>query len=74
MLIDGLYVAALDNGRGLRGSTNQRVHRLTTRIAPDAYDFEDRLRTAQVRFSGSEVLLVGVPPPGMLDALRRIGP
>jgi anaerobic ribonucleoside-triphosphate reductase activating protein len=69
VLIDGRYVRSRDNGRGLRGSTNQRVHWLTARISPADYDFEDRARTVEVRLSGRELLLVGVPPRGLLDVL-----
>lgn len=71
VLIDGRYVRTLDNGRGLRGSTNQRVHRLTTRIGPREYDFENRPRTAEIRLSGNELLLVGVPPRGLLEAIDQ---
>lgn len=68
VLIDGLYVAALDDGRGLRGSSNQRVHHLTGRHADDAYDFAGRPRTAEIAVTGPEALLIGVPPKGLVDA------
>ncbi|TXR92413.1 radical SAM protein [Streptomyces sp. col6] len=68
VLVDGVYVAALDDGRGLRGSTNQRVHHLTGRLAGADYDFEHRTRSAEIAVSGPEALLIGVPPPGLLDA------
>ncbi|MFC5822271.1 4Fe-4S single cluster domain-containing protein [Nonomuraea insulae] len=66
VLIDGRYVAALDDGAGLRGSANQRVHHLTGRLA--AHDFTHGARRAEIRVRDEEVLLVGVPPPGLLDA------
>ncbi|GLV86454.1 hypothetical protein Slala03_61430 [Streptomyces lavendulae subsp. lavendulae] len=68
VLIDGRYVAALDDGRGLRGSTNQRIHHLTRRLADCGYDFAHRPRTAEIAISGPEALLVGVPPSGLLAA------
>lgn len=68
VLIDGRYVAALDDGRGLRGSTNQRIHHLTRRLADCGYDFARRPRTAEIAISGPEALLVGVPPSGLLAA------
>ncbi|MDH6541091.1 4Fe-4S single cluster domain-containing protein [Streptomyces lavendulae] len=71
VLIDGLYVAALDDGRGLRGSTNQRIHHLTRRLADRGYDFAHRPRTAEIAISGPEALLVGVPPSGLLAAFDR---
>ncbi|MEU9166304.1 4Fe-4S single cluster domain-containing protein [Streptomyces sp. NPDC048420] len=67
VLIDGRYVAALDDGRGLRGSSNQRVHHLTGRPATRDYDFEGRSRTAEIAVDGPGALLIGVPPPGLLD-------
>ncbi|MFB6878019.1 4Fe-4S single cluster domain-containing protein [Streptomyces sp. NPDC056323] len=68
VLIDGPYVAALDDGRGLRGSSNQRVHLLTARYADGGYDFEGRPRAAEIAVSGPQALLVGVPPPGLIGA------
>lgn len=68
VLIDGLYVARLDDGKGLRGSGNQRVHHLTPRLAACGYDFDARPRTAEITVDGAEALLVGVPPPGLLTA------
>ncbi|MFE7577902.1 4Fe-4S single cluster domain-containing protein [Streptomyces sp. NPDC057521] len=68
VLVDGVYVAALDDGRGLRGSSNQRVHHLTGRLTETGYDFEHRTRSAEIAVSGPEALLIGVPPPGLLDA------
>ncbi|MEV6956458.1 4Fe-4S single cluster domain-containing protein [Streptomyces sp. NPDC051183] len=68
VLIDGRYVAALDDGRGLRGSSNQRVHHLTRRLTECGYDFAHRPRTAEIAVSGPEAMLIGVPPPGLLAA------
>ncbi|MGW1071212.1 4Fe-4S single cluster domain-containing protein [Streptomyces sp. NPDC002537] len=68
VLIDGLYVTALDDGRGLRGSSNQRVHHLTGRHVDGGYDFTDRPRTAEIAVIGPEALLIGVPPKGLVDA------
>jgi anaerobic ribonucleoside-triphosphate reductase activating protein len=68
VLIDGRYVAARNTGRGLRGSDNQRIHFLTGRLADHAEDFADGPRRAEIRFRGRDVLLVGVPPPGVAEA------
>jgi len=70
VLIDGRYVAARNDGHGLRGSSNQRVHYLTGRL--HGYDFENGSRAAELHFSDGEVQLVGVPAPGLLDALARV--
>lgn len=68
VLVDGRYVAARDDGRGLRGSTNQRVHHLTGRLAGSGYDFAGRGRSAEIVLDGPDVLLIGVPPPALLAA------
>ncbi|MEU9070296.1 4Fe-4S single cluster domain-containing protein [Streptomyces sp. NPDC048109] len=68
VLIDGRYVAGLDDGRGLRGSSNQRVHHLTPRLAGCGYDFTGGPRTAEIAVDGTSALLVGVPAPGLLAA------
>ena len=81
VLIDGQYVDARNDGRGLRGSTNQVVHHLTDRLAASGYDFEQRPRDAEIRIDDGAVTLVGVPPHGLvatldhvLDAHRATGP
>jgi anaerobic ribonucleoside-triphosphate reductase activating protein len=71
VLIDGRYVARLDDGRGLRGSANQRIHHLTDRLR--SHDFETGSRTAELRFRDQDVYVVGLPPPGLLAALDAIG-
>ncbi|MBE1484383.1 4Fe-4S single cluster domain-containing protein [Plantactinospora soyae] len=63
VLIDGLYVAARNDGRGLRGSTNQRIHHLTGRLSDSDYDYENRERVSELQQVDGELLLVGVPDP-----------
>jgi anaerobic ribonucleoside-triphosphate reductase activating protein len=70
VLIDGLYVADRNDGRGLRGSSNQRIHHLTGRLADSGYDFANRARTAYLRFVGLDLFVVGVPPAGLVAAVR----
>lgn len=72
VLIDGLYVAARNNGRGLRGSTNQIVHHMTDRLAGSGYDFENRSRTAELRIDDRALTLIGVPPHGLLETLDGV--
>jgi anaerobic ribonucleoside-triphosphate reductase activating protein len=71
VLIDGQYVDRLDDGRGLRGSSNQVVHHLTDRLRDSGYDFDDRPRTAEIRIGEREVTLVGVPTAELLARLDR---
>jgi anaerobic ribonucleoside-triphosphate reductase activating protein len=46
VLIDGPYIHELNDNRGLRGSTNQRVHFLTDRLV--GLDFEDGPRSLEL--------------------------
>ncbi|MEV4517916.1 4Fe-4S single cluster domain-containing protein [Dactylosporangium sp. NPDC049525] len=69
VLIDGLYRADHNDGVGLRGSSNQRVHHLTQRLADPVHDFESRPRRVEVYRSGEDVLFVGVPPVGLDELL-----
>jgi anaerobic ribonucleoside-triphosphate reductase activating protein len=68
VLIDGRYVAAYNDGRGLRGSTNQRIHFLTGRLADAEADLSDGPRRAEIRLRDRSALLVGVPGPGVSAA------
>jgi anaerobic ribonucleoside-triphosphate reductase activating protein len=67
VLIDGVYVAALNDGRGLRGSTNQRVHHLTGRLLAWDAELVRGPRAVEVAVSGPEALLIGVPPAGFVE-------
>jgi len=75
VLIDGPYVAAANDGLGLRGSSNQQVHHLTSRLTDWDDGFVRHPRSAEIRVRDRSVLLVGVPPPGLArgfdQAVRR---
>lgn len=72
VLIDGRYVAARNDDRGLRGSANQRVHFLTGRLAHAAAELRDGPRRAEIRLRGRSALLVGVPARPVAAAFDRI--
>ena len=78
VLIDALYVADQNDGRGLRGSSNQRVHFLTERYRALGNEFESGPRPIEVHLLSGELLLTGVPSPeglrtfhSMTRGLRR---
>jgi len=71
VLIDGLYVERLNNGRGLRGSSNQRIHFLTPRYQHLREEFEHSPRQVEMQVSPGELLMVGVPSAHTLAAFRR---
>jgi len=69
VLIDGPYVESLNDNRGLRGSSNQVVHRLTERGKKMSYDFEGAPRQAEIHVDQNGYMVVGVPPSGVLNEL-----
>ncbi|WP_200157792.1 4Fe-4S single cluster domain-containing protein [Allochromatium vinosum] len=75
VLIDGRYQAEHNDNRGLRGSSNQRVHLLTDayRQSGTAY-FTDPARRVELHPRPEDLLMVGIPPLGLDPALREILP
>ncbi|MFF6951135.1 4Fe-4S single cluster domain-containing protein [Streptomyces iakyrus] len=71
VLIDGPYVAALDDGIGLRGSSNQTVHHLTERLLDHADELARAPRSAEVLVRGDDVVITGVPPRHLLHSIRQ---
>ncbi len=69
VLIDGPYIEQLNDNRGLRGSSNQRIHFLTNRLA--SYDLENGPRQAEIRLEKGEAMLVGVPPNKLNEAFLQ---
>lgn len=61
LLIDGEYVDELNDGKSLKGSSNQRVLFLTDRYLPHKELYEGTTRNAEVRLSGNDVFFVGIP-------------
>lgn len=72
VLIDGLYVRELDDGRGLRGSSNQRFHFLTERYRHLRREFERGPRRVEMHLLTEELLLVGVPSSASLKAFHDV--
>ena len=70
VLIDGPFVQALNDGVGLRGSSNQRVIHLTSRLKE--YDLESNTRNVEITVTDGELALIGIPTPGMQSALGRV--
>lgn len=60
VLIDGQYIHEMNDNIGLRGSSNQRVFFLTTRLAENAKMFTEERRRIEIRFKGPYVSLIGL--------------
>jgi anaerobic ribonucleoside-triphosphate reductase activating protein len=67
VLIDGPYIASSNENRGLRGSSNQRIFYLSSRLS--SYFLEESPRRAEIQIQDGQAFLVGVPPRGMNAAV-----
>lgn len=72
ILIDGQYIAELNDNQGWRGSSNQTVHFLTPRHRPDAELFTTRKRDVEIHLRNQSALMVGVPPQDFRDRFQQI--
>lgn len=61
ILIDGEYVDELNDGKSLRGSSNQRILLLTDRYAQSKAYYEQQTRDIEVYMKNNELFLVGIP-------------
>ena len=73
VLVDGPFVQKLNDGRGLRGSSNQRVHCLTERYRPlERMLTEQPMREIEVELTESGQLeMSGIPHAGFMEGFRR---
>ena len=69
VLIDGPFVQALAHTTGLRGSANQRILHLTSRLK--ASNLETQQRSLEVTITNGELAFIGIPTPHVLSALER---
>lgn len=61
VLVDGPYVDELNDGKGLRGSSNQRIIFLTDRLKAHREDMETGARKHDVDIHQDETLFIGIP-------------
>ena len=69
VVIDGPYIRKYDDGVGLRGSSNQRIHHLTHRL--DDFDFDSAPRRVEIHVLDGQALMVGVPTQGVVSAFNH---
>lgn len=68
VLIDGPYIAELDDNKGLRGSSNQNIIHLTDRLRE--YDLENKPRQVEFHIHEKYTMMVGVPPHEFIEILE----
>jgi anaerobic ribonucleoside-triphosphate reductase activating protein len=61
IIIDGPYIDELNDGKSLRGSSNQGVHFLTDRYVGVKSLFGEKGRRAEVRLSPDKAFFIGIP-------------
>lgn len=72
VIIDGEYIDELNDGKSLKGSSNQKVHFITDRYVPfkDLYNGDNR--DVQVFVSDSEAFFVGIPDKDTLRTWKQV--
>ncbi|HJC14794.1 MAG TPA: radical SAM protein [Candidatus Fusicatenibacter intestinigallinarum] len=61
LLIDGEYIRELDDGKSLRGSSNQRVWILTDKYRDYVSEYGTKERETEVFYHGIELHEIGIP-------------
>lgn len=73
LLIDGPYVASLDDNKPYRGSSNQRLIPLTERYRGALYTYySGGSRAMEIHLSGQGTLMVGVPGREQAEIWKHI--
>lgn len=61
VLIDGKYDKKLNDGIGLRGSSNQRIHFLTNKLDAYRQEMEQGKRNIEIYLNGKQSKIIGIP-------------
>lgn len=61
LLVDGPYIEALNDGCGLRGSSNQRLHFLSERLRPYEAQLTEGKRSVELSLSSGIADITGIP-------------
>ena len=69
VLVDGPYIQERNDGTGLRGSNNQRIIHLTSRLRSE--DLEITPRSVEIHISNGEVQIVGIPTLAIQGSLDQ---
>ena len=70
LLIDSPYLAELNDNKGLRGSSNQRLLPLTNRLVGHVEHLGSRERMVEIIIEEDGAILAGVPPAGVVNTFH----
>lgn len=66
LLIDGPYLPNFNDNRGLRGSSNQKLHFLTPRLLPWKDELENGKRKVEFHIQNDRIKAFGIPSKRMI--------
>ncbi len=73
ILIDGRYIKELDDNRAYVGSSNQRIHYLSSRYTNIGKEYYGaNKRRAEIKLTGTQAILIGVPSHNVLKTWQDI--
>ena len=72
LLIDGPYIDELNDGKNLRGSSNQRVIALTDRYKDYVEIYGSKKAEVEFFVKDNKVVLVGVPDKDLLSRFKTV--
>ena len=72
VLIDGRYVDALNDDRGLRGSSNQHIHHLSQRLVSTRNQLLLAPRQTEMHTTSTGVAVIGVLPKDLNQRLDKL--
>ena len=72
ILIDGPYIDELNDGKSLRGSSNQIVHFITDRYEDMRNLFGTPNRSVEVRITNDKLTMIGVPDRKTLEKISKL--
>jgi anaerobic ribonucleoside-triphosphate reductase activating protein len=70
ILIDGNYIQRLNDGKGLRGSSNQNIHHFSIKYKD--FDFETQQRKNEIHLQDNHIQLIGIPDRLLSSSLGAI--